>query len=403
LVSRKTVSLALLITAAVIVAACGSGSIVSDLKIQPSTITPDGNGTVDVAQISYQVSRLSLVSIYFVGTDGQRHYFRKEQRRSPGSYDAFFGGAIDGRVLPDGEYTCVIESTAEDGSNASGRAEAKLVIKDADTTPPQLQKFTVYPTTFTPNQDGINDRVAISYYLTKKAEVKVYLLDAKGNKYPINERPGAAKPGEPGLHGYDYDGGVDLGAMPPPDGTYTVVAEATDLAGNHVEERGTLTIVEGGVPRAEIVGGDAHFDPTVVPLGRVLTFTATVENTGTVPIRTKGPEPGFTYTTSENFSTVGQYEEPGIFRIGLDYEGNSIGRKYPYRWQLGKQSELTVRVIDGQKQLYIMPGQRVTITGRLQIIDKPTKVAPYYWIGLVHEQVSVVDDFIDPTQITIDF
>jgi hypothetical protein len=118
-----------------------------------------------------------------------------------------------------------------------------------------------------------------------------------------------------------------------------------------------------------------------------------------VGIRTKGPEPGTTYSTSENFNSKEMSEEPGIFRVGLDYDGNSSGRVYPFRWQLGRDDELTV--VDGLK--YLMPGQTVTVVGHLKVVDKPVKVTPYYWLGLIHEQVQIVDDRVDPVPVTIEY
>ena len=82
-----------------------------------------------------------------------------------------------------------------------------------------------------------------------------------------------------------------------------------------------------------------------------------------------------------------------------DYEGNSSGRTYPFRWQLGSDEELTV--IDGQK--YLLPGQTVQVVGHLKVIDKPVKVAPYYWLGLIHEQVWIVEDRVEPIPVTIGF
>ena len=38
-----------------------------------------------------------------------------------------------------------------------------------------------------------------------------------------------------GFHTYDYEGGVDLGADPPPDGEYTVYAEAVAVARSAIE------------------------------------------------------------------------------------------------------------------------------------------------------------------------
>jgi len=374
--------------------------MLSGVEVKPTTITPNADGKDDVARIAYTLNRSATLSIYFVGADGKKHYFRRDKPRSPGSYETLFGGAVEGQVLPDGVYTYVVEAAAE---GVVEKVEGRLTITGSDRALPELQNFTVFPNTFTPNQDGINDRVSISYFLPKPAEVRVFVADAKGNEYPVAEKKTGVKPGEVGIHQYDYDGGVDLGAMPPPDGTYKVIAEAVDEVGNQVVQEAPLTISEGGVPRGEIVNATAEFRPTIVPLGSTLTFTVTVANLGTVPIRTKGPEPGTTYTTSENFNTLGFYEEPGIFRIGVDFEGNSQGRKYPYRWQIGKTSELTKRVIDGKEYLYLMPGKKATITGHIRITDKPPRPVVFYWVGLVHEDVRIVNDYIQPTRISIGF
>jgi hypothetical protein len=48
-----------------------------------------------------------------------------------------------------------------------------------------------------------------------------------------------------------------------------------------------------------------------------------------------------------------------------------------------------------------MPGQTVTVVGHLRITDKPVKVQPYYWIGLIHEQVATIQDRIEPTLISV--
>jgi hypothetical protein len=66
---------------------------------------------------------------------------------------------------------------------------------------------------------------------------------------------------------------------------------------------------------------------------------------------------------------------------------------------LGRNDELTV--IDGQK--YLMPGQRATVVGRIQIIDEPATVEPRYWLGLIHEQVEIVNDWVEVTDIAVGF
>jgi hypothetical protein len=375
---------------------CSFGPAVSGLKIDPPTFSPNADGRDDITRISYSISRHADIDLYFVSPNGQRHYFRQGERRVPGDYFVLFGGAVDNQLLPDGTYTCTVEAKF-DGSNA--RVEAPVTIAGGDQIPLQLTKLQVYPNTFTPNRDGINDRVRISYYLNKDANAYVSLVSADGKTtYPIPPEL-ITKPGVKGSHEHDYDAGVDLGAKPPPDGTYTIVAEAVDAVGNRVRATTPLTISGGGVPMAEIVNRAADWSPIVVPLDNTLTFTCTVENIGPVPIRTKGPQPGTTYNTHQNYNTLGFFEEPGIFRLGADSEGNTEGRKYPYRWQLGRDDEL--KTIDGQK--YLMPGQCVTIVGHIQIADKPPKINPKYWLGLVHEQVEVVNDFVEVVEITVDY
>ncbi len=397
----KIVALCLLLS----LAACGTQPLLTKVDVHPDVITPNGDGRDDVAELQYSLSANANVTITLRASDGRVYALRGNQARAAGDYDLLFGGVVSGTVMPNGTYTLLIEASPTDGGTPM-RMERTISVKDSDTQLPDIQNFTVFPDHFTPNRDGVDDRVSITYNLTKKADVFVYLLGGDGHKWPIAERrDNAVKSGEAGVHTYDYEGGVDLGAPPPPDGTYQVIAEATDSAGNVVRKTATLTIAEGGVPRAEIVGATASIAPTSVPIGAALIFTATVANVGTVPIRTKGPWSGTQYTSLENFNAMSQYEEPGVFRVGVDFEGNSSGRAYPYRWGLGKESDLTTRTINAHKYYYLMPNQRVVVSGSIKLVDKTqfSLVNPFFWVGLLHEQVRIVDDRIAPTRVTIGF
>jgi hypothetical protein len=198
---------------------------------------------------------------------------------------------------------------------------------------------------------------------------------------------------------------VDRGADPPPDGTYWVVADAEDAVGNHVTVTSTLTIREGGVPRADIVQARVEFWPKIVPLGGTLYFTATVENFGKVPIRTSGPPPGTPYRSDQNFNTLGHYEEPGAWRLGIDFETNSTGRPYPYRWAIGSDEDLDIRIVDGREWRYLLPGHRAVVTGSITIVDPPPRNPIYFWAGLIHEDVRIdaFNDHVDPQQISIGY
>ena len=406
---RLCVNALVIIAAISLLTGCLGGSLLTDVSVNPQTITPNADGIEDVARIAYHLNGSADLSIYLVDEQGNRYYFRDNRRRSEGDYGVDFGGVVDGTMLPDGNYTWVVEAVTDSGETLT--ESGSLAINNADTEKPELQGFSVFPQVFSPNQDGINDRVDINYYLTKDADVTVYLIAPNGQtRYPIAEVERDIKPGEPGFHTYDYEGGVDLGAEPPPDGDYTVHAEAVDRVGNRTIVTSTLTVEEGGVPRADIVSADVDFynpetNTNVVPLGQTLAFTLTVENFGSVPIRTNGPTSGTHYRSDENFNAKGEFQSSGTWRVGIDYEGNP-SYAYPYRWSLGNLDELEQRVINGNTEYFLMPGQRAIVTGSIEIVDVPAdRDTVSFWAGLIHEDVSIeaFNDHVSPTPIIIGF
>ena len=53
------------------------------------------------------------------------------------------------------------------------------------------------------------------------------LIDSAGVRIPISARVEERNYGEAGRHRFDYEGGIDLGVDPPPDGTYQVCGAGT--------------------------------------------------------------------------------------------------------------------------------------------------------------------------------
>lgn len=393
---------AILILATLLTTSCQWGRpLLYDVRVEPATITPNADGSQDVARVFYSISAPAHVDIYLEGENGERHYWREGQRRSPDQYEGWFSGVVDDRMLPDGTYRLVVQASPVDGGEPIQSTET-ITLENADTQVPAINNLSVSPPVFTPNRDGINDRVKITYSLAKEVDrLNIYVLGPDGERYPVPEdeiRDATAA----GSHLHDYDGGVDLGAEPPADGRYSVVVEAQDAVGQRTVATETLTIQDGGVPRVEIAKHDVSYSTDHVLVGETLYFTTTVRNIGEVPIRTHGPAPGTVYTTDENYNNKDQPISDGAFRLGLDFEGsvNRNGRSYPYRWQLGSDDDLTVDAETGEK--YLQPGQTVTVRGGLTITELPQREEPAFWVGLMHENVETVEDRIGNTYIRID-
>lgn len=414
-------------------AACGQldlgyGPLLTDVAVQPDSISPNADGETDVTEIRYSLSRSAHVSIYFENQAGERFYFRQERRRSAGEYSVLWGGVVDdperrptpsgveevlSRVLADGEYTWTVEAVEDNGEQQA--VSGRILLAGGDTEVPDLHNFAVVPQIFRPNQDGLRDDwVSISYYLTKDVDsVQLYLLDPAqpGVKIPIAENPNVVRPEESGYHEFRYEGGVDLNAEPPPDGVYTVVGEARDLAGNAVRVTSQLTIEEGGKPRADVAQGEIDWQGEMnrvvsVPLGAKVCFQAVVANEGTVPIRTSGPWPDQEYTFSQNYNTLAAqgneswFQQAGVWRFGINFD--TTGVDFPYRWAVGRPEDLEMRLIDGVEQWYLLPGHSGQVGGCIVMDEKPPVGTNFWWGGLIHEFVGVANNYIDRISINVD-
>ena len=182
----RTLHLIVAVLALLLIAGCGSSHLIGDVSVRPQVISPNADGDADVAEVHYSVSRQANVSIYLVDQEGGRHDLRVNERRSKGERTIYFGGVIDGRLLPDGDYRIIFE--AVDTRGRTDAAEASITLQGGDSVPLRIENLSVYPTSFTPNRDGIGDRVSIGYNLSKEVvRVDVYLLGADGTKYPVPE------------------------------------------------------------------------------------------------------------------------------------------------------------------------------------------------------------------------
>jgi len=414
---RRCLLTAVLFGLLLTVTACGNRALLSNATFSADVLTPNADNLTDVVLISFELSRDAVISIYFDDTDGARYYFRRQIPHGPSGddpYQLYFAGVTDGytlpeedfegfsvekRVLQDGVYIWTIE--AEDADGLVERATGRLAVENADTTLPELRGFSIFPPVFSPNRDGIADRVTINVDLKKDVdELTVYLQDENGVRYHVAEHEMVTRINEAGWHEFDYDAGVDLGAEPPPDGTYLVTMRARDSIGQWTVATGTLTIENGGVPRAYILNGEVEWSAGTVALGETLYFTLTVDNDSATPIRTSGPAPGTIYDSDQNYATLDAYQQSGVFRVAIHCENSPID--HPWRWAVGSVEDLEM---DDAGHLYLPGWGRAVVTGGIRFVDVVEARNPQYcYASLIHEdvQISMLNFRVDPVYLRIE-
>jgi hypothetical protein len=410
--------------------------LILNAGFRPEVISPNADGDDDVAEFQYSLSRAANITITLTNEAGRSFTFRQDERRIADDYTVLFSGVVDGyvdegetvtgtvvrRLMPDGIYTWTLRATTDDGETAE--VTGTLTLAGGSALLPDLTALDVAPAIFTPNQDGISDRTQINVFVTQPSDLTVYLLTPDNQQIFVPERVEQSRPGEAGMHVYDYEGGVDRNADPPADGEYVVVARAQDAIGQVVERRSALTIALGGKPYGQIVpqpnGATVVFatqvwedrfanmpvtqgepvpipdDPQALnlntitmPVGDLLVFKLTVENVGRVPLRTTGPEPGFVYDWGQRAATFGLFDESGAWRVGIDC--TTAASDYPWRWAIGSDDQLTEEIdpVDGRVYRYLPAGASTVVWGAIRMSEIEARNPQNCWAGLIHEDVGI--------------
>jgi hypothetical protein len=400
MLARRLVLGLLVSLLALTIAGCAQGPTLSAVAPADLEISPNGDGQGDVASIRYMIGQRSRVSAYVTDDTGKRYVLRDDVLRMPSAqpYTLRFDGTVRGdeppvtqRVLPDGDYSYVIEATPEDGG-ALVRQSGTIRVRDAADQVPLVEALTVLPQTVTPNEDAIDDVAIFSYRLPITATVSINLSSGAETIPFISD----VEEG-PFEQSHIWDGKRPDGSLLP-SGVYTYTVRAADRIGNIVEQKGEVRIESPGRAEARITYADIA--PVDVALGNPITLTVRVKNTGTVPIRTQGPASGYRYEANEPYSAIEDQrwaeKGGGFWRVGLDFGG---GNGYPFRWAL---SERPPEQWDepGVSDL-LMPGEEVTITG--SVILQRREDTMFFFAGLIHEGVGFPDHRKAVTQINVGF
>jgi hypothetical protein len=281
-------------------------------------------------------------------------------------------------VVPDGGYTITI---------SAGEAIERVTfqVRSADTIPPSVDNIVIHPDAISPNSDAVDDVAEVTFRTDQTSTLSVDLTGQDGARVlvlaPIEKGAGEQNVV---LSGQDMAGKIL------PDGTYTVTVRAEDHAGNRVQVQRPLKIEGGGQPAIEVL--KVEIAPQQIIIGQAISVSITVKNVGKVPLRTQGPDFGYTYTTNDSYSSIEGNrwtDKAGLWRVGVDWDGNSGGGgayRYPFRWGFGKT---------------LMPGETVVTGGRIVILKQERRM--WFFAGVLQEGVSIVLDRLGRTAIDVDF
>ena len=181
-----------------------TAALVTGLTVTPPVTSPDGDGIDDALAISYALGARASVTATVVDATGivaATPFAAQLQgaRRQSFTYPA------DG--LADGSYTLIVSAVGEDGR--TGRLEAPFAV---DRT---LSGLALSTSTLTPNGDGVDDTLGVSFTLAAAANVVVQIEQAGAVVAPLLSGSLLAGPAQ-----LTWDGTTPSG--PAPAGTYDV-------------------------------------------------------------------------------------------------------------------------------------------------------------------------------------
>jgi hypothetical protein len=396
--------LALLLT--LLLSGCVGRSLLANVQADATMLNPTGQDEAEAININYTIGCNANVSVYLEESDsGTQYYLRQNEPRHPSSdpYTLRFDGTVptsdavvQRRLLPDGNYTAVIQATSDECG--SDTARVPITVTGSDEPLPDIENLTVWPESISPNADAINDVAEITYRLPVTATIDLTITTPAGHTLPLISRERQeAQEWSHVWNGKHPDGSLLQ------DGVYTCTVTAEDRYGNLVRRQELVTLVDVGEPEATITY--ARIAPARVMLGDMITITMRVKNTGTVPIRTYGPPSGFTYTTNEVFSSVagGKYTSHagGFWRIGVDWDANSGDgpKRYPFRWALSQRPPDEWKIPG--KEDWLLPGEEVEVIGNVVVLQRETKMG--FYVGLIQDGVGFFQNRTARTIVEVGF
>ena len=381
---------------------CGEGPTIAQFDVSGDVARPGGRGLAQPITIGYRLARAASVSALLRGQGGEWP-LRTAAPREPGEdYQLVFDGSVptgdaDRTVVGNGKYQLSLVALEPDGRR--DERSAALEVAGGDAQPLQLDGPTLSLNTITPDGDGVDDEVRISFKLSKPAEVEVTAENDQGDRAAVLA-PSRRDAGDGSVLWDGSAGGRVFGGKRLPDGQYTVTVVARDDAGNVRQRQAPLRIANGGIERLEIA--EVTIGPAQIHLGDQLKIHVKVVNSGETVLRTMGPGPATLYHTNESFSTIKdpKTNQPyqltsGAWRVGLGWQ--DAPQELPLRWGLLASPDGTIQ-----------PGGTTTVDAVVQVehgfeFDPPNGQPRQvrFWVGAIREGVGLATGRVGDQVVTI--
>jgi flagellar hook capping protein FlgD len=223
------------LVAALLVATSAAVVVTEKLKLTRNPIvgprvdkifSPVCDCATDTASITFRLRKPDHVTVEMIDAHGdvvRELARRRPQGRTAVSY-VWDGRDTDGRVVEEGSYRPRVHLD---------QARRTIVMPNpirVDVTPPRVLSFTARPLVISPDGDGRADRASITYVVSERAVVELYVDGTRAIR-KLGTRP----------RGTMSWAGV-AGGEPLPQGVYTLRLVARDIAGNLGRRSGSRTV-----------------------------------------------------------------------------------------------------------------------------------------------------------------
>jgi LysM repeat protein/flagellar hook assembly protein FlgD len=204
--------------------------LIDGVSPNPVVFSPKyGQTQTQSVQIPFNLNRPAVVQLTIRNTNGDEIYTGNKETLSPGSHTVSWNGTDNtGRIVMDGSYEIVFK-TIETAYNYPSTTPLTLrsgtiTIKDADYYIPvsRLKEIVTDASfqspSFTPDGDGVNDKVTGQFTLAVPAKLSIYIANPAGANAAFVVREQTF---EAGTHTFEWDGS-DIYGGKVPNGSYFI-------------------------------------------------------------------------------------------------------------------------------------------------------------------------------------